>query len=391
METPNQKAFSRMVDAYLAGTATEEEKAILEKYYDSFADEPDVLDSMSDSAIKSAGDRMKANIDYTIETEERASKWRPWKYAGIAASFLLIAAAGGYFYLSPDQKPLNQNQAQVINAIVPGSNKAVLTLSNGSQIALNGSKNGKLANEDGTTVMKSAEGQLVYNQGDNASTTTAYNSVATPKGGQYQVNLPDGTKVWLNAASSLKYPVNFSGNERRVELSGEAYFEVAKNKTKPFRVVTAEQQVEVLGTHFDINAYSDELSTKTSLMEGSVRVKQINSQANTLLVPGQQAILKNGNDQFKLKNIDLDEAIAWKNGYFMFDEEPLPSILRKVARWYDVDIKYKGMSPDTKLSFSGTLSRYSNVSKVIRKLELTESVHFTIEGRTIIVSPYTAQ
>ncbi|MGY0036944.1 FecR family protein [Pedobacter sp. NJ-S-72] len=208
----------------------------------------------------------------------------------------------------------------------------------------------------------------------------------TPKGGQYQLVLPDGTKVWLNAASSLRYPVAFQGNERKVELTGEAYFEVAKDKTRPFEVYSNNQVVQVLGTHFNINAYSNEPFVSTTLLEGSVKVTNSLTNAQKIIRPGQQSLIsKDGQAGIEVKNMDLDEAVAWKNGYFMFNEEELESILKKVSRWYNVDVQYEQEELKHQL-FSGTLSKYSNVSQVLKKLEMLQSIHFKIEGRKIIVT-----
>lgn len=380
MNTPNKKEFLRLVDAYLAGNANAKQSATVEQYFDLFSTEPDILDTLDKKAIREIHDRLKTGIDARIENNERPRFVLTWKYASVAAAILFIASIGIYFY-RPDLQQLKpfSKKATMLSDIAPGGNKAVLTLANGSKISLTDAKAGEIASQSGTSI---SNGSLVYTHPGTVGREITYNSVETPKGGQYQLTLSDGTKVWLNAASSLKYPLVFPGNERKVELSGEAYFEVAKNKAKPFKVYTDRQVVEVLGTHFDINAYSDELSTRTSLIEGSVSVSNLRSGARIKISPGQQAIVSSA---ITVKNIDVDEAMAWKNGYFMFDDETLESILRKVSRWYDVDIEYQNADFSRKLYFSGTLSRYSNVSKVLKKLELTESVHFKIEGRKIIV------
>jgi ferric-dicitrate binding protein FerR (iron transport regulator) len=214
-----------------------------------------------------------------------------------------------------------------------------------------------------------------------------YNTITTPRGGQYQVTLSDGTKVWLNAASSIRFPVLFTGNERKVEITGEAYFEVAKNVSKPFKVKTISSEVEVLGTHFNVNAYDDEAVAKTTLLEGLVKVSvpQTGGKlAARFLQPGQQSgITKDGRISV-LNNADTEEAVAWKNGRFQFRSADLKSILRQISRWYDVDVVYKG---NVDLHFTGQLTRDDYVSKVFDKLALTGEVHFKIEGKKIIVSP----
>lgn len=390
MSTPNKKEFLRMVDAYLAGTANAKQSSAVEQYFDLFSNEPDVLEDRTKAEISEIHDRLKSTIDQNIQKlEEKPTFFISWKYASIAATILCVAAFGTYLYQTshPALKPFSHPVTMRAD-IAPGGNKAILTLANGARISLTDAKAGKIANQYGVNLHKTKEGNLEYDRSNSKYGDIVYNSIETPKGGQYHLVLPDGTQVWLNAASFLKYPVAFSHSERRVELSGEAYFEVAKNKKIPFKVVTNRQMVEVLGTHFDVNAYLDEASTLTSLLEGSVEVSDLKSSRKTIIKPGQQSILNPADLVIRVKNIDTDDAVAWKNGYFTFDEESLESILRKVSRWYDVDIIYQGMNEKNAIVFSGTLSRYSNVSKVLKKLELTEAIRFRIDGRKIIVTPY---
>jgi len=388
MSTANKKQFSRLVDAYLNGTASSKERAVIEQYYDLFSDGEDVFENMERTEIKEVGDRLKSRIDATIKNKERPHFLLPWKYISVAATILLAAAMGIYFYkLNQPKLKASIHKTKMLADISPGGNKAILTLASGRKISLTDAMLGKVANEQGIVINKTKDGQLVYEGSKSNPEEMDYNSVETPKGGQYQLTLPDGTQVWLNAASTLRYPIAFSEKERVVELSGEAYFEVAKDKGKRFIVSTARESVEVLGTHFNINSYTDETFTKTTLIEGSVKVKNSKSGFSMVIKPGQQAMVSSGLSTVKLKDVDVDEAMAWKKGYFMFDEENLESILRKVSRWYDVDIQYQDSDLKKKLLFSGTLSRYSNVSKVLKKLELTESVQFKIEGRKIIVLP----
>jgi len=271
------------------------------------------------------------------------------------------------------------------NDIAPGSNKAVLTLGNGHKIILNDAKNGQLADEANTKITKAKDGRLVYNTTNNTQASQPavdYNTVSTPNGGQYEVELPDGTKVWLNASSSLRYPTRFAGNERKVELSGEAYFEVSHNKTMPFKVKTASQEIEVLGTHFNVNAYTDEPATNTTLLEGSVKITSGKAQS-VVIKPQQQASLKSAG--FDVREVDADEVIAWKNGYFEFSEENLGSIMRKISRWYNVEIIYTDKGLENQV-FSGSISKYKNISQVIKLLELTKVADFNIQGNKIIIT-----
>jgi len=385
MSTGKKKQFLKLVDAYLKGTASSQERAFIDQYYDLFSDGEDVFETMDQSEVRAVGDRLKARIDATLQTKEKTNYILSWKYISVAATILLAAAMGIYFYkLNPSRLKASLPNTKMLADISPGRNKAILTLSNGQKISLTDMRLGKIGDEQGVVIKKAKDGQLVY-QGTNSSGELAFNSVVTPKGGQYQLSLPDGTQVWLNAASTLKYPIAFSGKERIVQLNGEAYFEVAKNKGKRFVVTTANQTVEVLGTSFNVNSYSDEVNTKTTLMKGSVKVRNSESGQSAVIKPGQQTLVSPYRSSIELKDVDVDEAMAWKNGYFMFDEEPLESILRKVSRWYDVEIQYQHSDLKKKLLFSGTLSRYSNVSKVLKKLELTESVKFHVEGRKIVV------
>ena len=209
----------------------------------------------------------------------------------------------------------------------------------------------------------------------------SFNTITTPRGGQYQVVLPDGSMVLLNAGSSLTYPTLFTGAERKVELTGEAYFEVAHNPAMPFRVCSKGQVVEVLGTHFNINAYDDEPGIKTTLLQGKVKVTATVKKQTLILQPGEQAFL--GISAFNEHDVDVDQAVAWKNGLFMFDGDDIQQVMRSISRWYDVDVTYKGAAPAD--LFSGSVSKFSNVSEVLNTLQATGKVHFSIEGKNINV------
>jgi len=320
-------------------------------------------------------------IQDTIK-EDRKLKVLParnWYWSKIAAAaVILITLSVGVFYYSSIQDVKSDKLA---TDIAPGGNKAVLTLANGKKIVLSDAKNGKLAADSGVSVTKLADGKIIYALESGKVANSAFNSIETPRGGQYQVILPDGSKVFLNAASSLTYPASFAAlKERRVELKGEAYFEVAKDKKHPFIVKTENQEIKVLGTHFNINSYTDEPLTKTTLIEGSVLVSA--SGAQELLKPGYQAV--NGRGGLRVVEANMDEVMAWKNGYFMFDGENIESVMRKISRWYNVDVVFKGEVSKDK--FGGTVSRFTKVSQVLRKLAYTDKVHFIIEERRIIVT-----
>ncbi|WP_409142202.1 FecR family protein [Pedobacter helvus] len=307
-----------------------------------------------------------------------------WTRIAAAASLLLILGAGVFFYTKRDLvKPGTELAA--VQDVAPGSNKAFLTLADGRRIELTGAGNGQLATQGGLVLSKTADGQLVYevkNDDGAAEDVMLSNTVETPRGGQYQVKLPDGTRVWLNAASKLEYPLNFkNAKERTVRLQGEGYFEVAKDKLRPFVVRSAGQQVRVLGTHFNISAYGDEFSVKTTLLEGSVKVSIEGKAEGKVMVPGEQAVLTGG--ALKVSEVDVKEAAAWKNGEFIFEQETIGSIMRKLSRWYDVEVVYEDNLADK--TFSGSMSRFETVSQVLSKIEMTDLVRFKVEGRRIIV------
>jgi transmembrane sensor len=309
------------------------------------------------------------------------------KLASIAAVLILLSGTFLYFFLRDNQPKIASvaKKSPAAKRVQPGGNKAILTLANGSNIVLGGAANGVLARQANIAIRKSSAGTIVYDASNprDANPATLYNTISTPRGGQYNITLSDGTRVWLNAASSLKFPAAFPGNERIVELSGEAYFEVAKLNSPlisgnggriPFKVITAGQTIEVLGTHFNVNAYDDEASVKTTLLEGSVKVVHAATNASRILVPGQQAKVNSG---IRISDVDPEQAVAWKNGYFNFSHENIRSIMRQVSRWYDIDIQYEGSI--TTEGFVGTISRFKDVAEVLEMLQLTGSVRFKTE------------
>lgn len=390
-----KEEFLKLIDAINNHTATPQQKAQLKEYFSELdQNEYSYISNLKPEQVDELEIRMRGGINDRIIARETAGEtvatplYKKYLPYAAAAAVLITLSVGFYLFQPVKQKRFAATGTGLSRDLAPGGNKATLTLSNGAVISLTDAANGKIASQSGANISKAKTGQLVYTHNDVATGLDDYNSISTPKGGQYQIILPDGTKVWLNAASSLKYPVAFSGTTRKVELNGEAYFEVAKDKTKPFIVRTTKQEVTVLGTHFNINAYADEPNTRTALLEGLVKIQQLEHPASLIIKPGQAALVgdQNSSSKIQLTTIDPDEVVAWKNGYFMFDSENLESILRKVARWYDVDISYQSRNSANK-EFSGTISKYSNASQVLKKLELTEAVHFKIEGRKIIVLP----
>jgi transmembrane sensor len=266
--------------------------------------------------------------------------------------------------------------------VAPGGNKAVLTLADGSTIALDDAQNGALTQQGSTRVLKQ-NGQLAYHPAGAQSKQTLYNSIATPRGGQFQVTLPDGTQVWLNAASSIRFPTAFSGSERRVTVSGEAYFEVAKNVEKPFVVQVQHSEVHVLGTHFNIMAYTEEDVMRATLLEGSIRFSSGGS--SNILKPGQQSQLMPDGHVTIENNVNIEEVVAWKNGVFHFERADIESVMRQLSRWYDVEVVYQHSSLNG--LFHADIPKNTNLSMALKALELTGKVHFQIEGKKVIVLP----
>lgn len=310
------------------------------------------------------------------------------RYLTVAAAVLVLLSIAMLFYIKKEKLTEKKLPALGLNDVLPGGNKATLTLADGRMINLDSAGTGTIANQSGITIEKTTDGQLIYNVaagtaslGNGARGAMSHNTISTPKGGQYRVNLPDGSTVWLNAASSLRYPVLFAADERSVELTGEAYFEIAKDKNKPFLVHSKQQTLEVLGTHFNVSSYPDEESTLTTLLEGSVKVVNTIHKSMLTLKPGQQSQVDAKTTM--ATKVDAEESIAWKNGLFVFNEESIPSVMRKISRWYDLEVVYQGNVNDKDLK--GTVPRFKNLSEVLETLELTGLVHFKTEGRRITV------
>lgn len=380
----NRDQARELIERYNKGLANAEEKAWIENWY--------LEESRKQASPDEGNNFLHLKDEIWINTLERsglpikptAKRVSLWPRIAVAAVILIAFGAGLYFYIGPGKPDLKDKA--MANHIVPGGNKAVLTLSDGSKISLADAVNGAITKEAGTIITKTSNGQLIYagTNGRIDENVIAYNTITTPKGGQYHITLVDGTRVWLNAASSLRYPTIFNGEKREVQLSGEAYFEVARNPNMPFRIMSNGQVTEVLGTHFNINSYPDEPGTTTTLLEGSIRVLNPKSDAAVLLKPGQQSS-SDDSGKIKISNVNPDQFVAWKDGKFIFTNANIESIMRQVSRWYNVEIQYKGNA--SKEKFEGRTSRFTNVGELLEILELTDHVQFEIEGRRIIVMP----
>ncbi len=307
------------------------------------------------------------------------------KRIAAAASIVLIFSLG-YLTFRPSvpASKANQSVAAVSKSdIMPGGQKAILTLSDGTQVILDSAAVGLVGQQGNTNITKLSTGEIVYSPTKKFSAEILYNTMSTPAGGQYQLTLPDGSKVWLNAASSITYPTVFSGKERRVEIKGEAYFEVAKNTSQPFIVKISSTEVKVLGTHFNVNAYADELEMNTTLLEGSISIS--NGTKSNLLKPGNQARLNKAGEMNIVSDADTEEAVAWKNGNFQFKTADLSTVLRQVARWYDIEVEFKGaLTNDNR--FTGKIPMNVSLSRFLKWMEWSD-VHFKIEAKKIVVMP----
>jgi len=322
--------------------------------------------------------KMFVHINQEIDKHRETKIRLFYRIAAVAASIIFVLFIGSYFLL---HKESDQKIAKNDNyGIAPGSNRLVLILGNGKKIDLNKAKNGQLAMQGQTAITKVNNGQIVYSASNISNEDVQYNTVLAPRGGQGSLILADGTQVWLNASSSIKFPASFRGNQRLVTVTGEVAFKVFHNAKMPFRVIAAKQLTEDIGTEFNINAYPDEPVIKTTLLEGAVKVRATGK--STLLKPGQESDLNN--NQLTIQEGDVQTAFAWKNGYLWFNNENIESVMRQVSRWYDIDVVYQGKI--TKDRFNGKISRYKNINQVLHMLEYSGSVHFKVQGRRIEVS-----
>jgi len=314
---------------------------------------------------------------------------RSWMRWIAAASIVMIIGLGGYYFFSGKrEKQMDIVQTPVIHEEIkaPTSNRATITLANGQQVYLDSFKSGTIALEGFVQVNKLADGQIVYIQDQMNSKAPVekliYNTLTNPRGSRViDMTLADGSRVWLNAGSSLTFPVSFAGNDRQVSITGEAYLEIKEDKLKPFKVLFNETQVEVLGTQFNINAYEDEPDTKTTLLEGSIKIST--PKEFKILKPGNQAVVDGGDMQI-VNKVNVGETIAWKNGFFEFNNADIETLLRQSARWYDIEVAYQGNKPADR--FTGKISRSVNLSEFLKVLEYSE-VHFKMEGRKLKIMP----
>ncbi|MBO9204166.1 MULTISPECIES: FecR family protein [Niastella] len=381
-------AFHRMLDKYQDGTATPAEKTLIEEYYRRL----ELAGTTDLSAEEEIALRQEMYKKITASMEDTVVvpfKRKNYSLAAAAAVLLLAIGTGSYFWLfkkQPQQLPNNETAKTKPHDLPPGRDAATLTLADGRTILLD-SANGTISQQGGTTVIN-LNGQVSYARAGNKNEQAAvvYNTITTARGNQYQLILPDGSKVWLNSASSLRFPTTFTGERREVELDGEGYFEVAtlrlpSGQKMPFHVKTSTQDIEVLGTHFNVNAYKDEETIKTTLLEGKVKVGSIGNENATILNPGQQAVA--ANNAIKVTdNVDIDQVMAWKNGWFEFDNTDIKTIMRQISRWYDVEIRYEVKTNNE--TYGGRISRNLNLSNILKMLE-SYGVHYRLENKILTV------
>jgi transmembrane sensor len=380
--------YQELAGKWLDGSITEDEKQEFASWYNADQDREIIIPESLAADEQTHRDRLLSAILSQTRFIEPRKVFPLFRFSVAAAVLLLLLGTGAYFWVK--EKNGNTPETAAVTAdIAPGGDKATLTLGDGSVLKLNELANGALKEDKGFRISKK-DGELIYETLGEQPGQVTFNTIKTPRGGQFRVVLPDGSKVWLNAASSLHYPTTFDHTDRRVSLTGEGYFEIARQQDDkkgpvPFRInVNNKELVEVLGTHFNIMAYSDEKVIKTTLLEGSVRVSKTGTKNASLLKPGQQSEY-NGRDGFMVRSgIDPEESISWKNGLIAFKDADIKTIMRQVERWYDVKVEYEADIPQR--LFTGGISRNAQLSSLLKVLELN-NIHFKVKGKTIVVSP----
>jgi transmembrane sensor len=380
MDTGNKRIIY-LIDKITNGLASPEEVSELEIWYYAFDGDEKYTPSMTDQQKHLFKARLFNGIEKEVTSYIRQKPYPFIKYYRMfAAAVLLIIGSALFFYVKQSQQVASANVAQKYESenVLPGGNKATLTLANGNTIVLDDMADGKLAKIGNTNVTKTSGGEIKYTLNGSAR-DVVFNTLTTPEGGEFKLALPDGTRVWLNAGSSITYPSAFTGKKRSVSITGEAYFEVAKDAKMPFYVKTGKQEIIVLGTHFNVKAYSDENDITTTLLEGSVKVNPVIAQGSEtvkseVLKPGEQAVLKNS--EIKVNTVDTDQATAWKNGYFHFEETDITEVMRQLARWYNVEVLYEGKIDKEK--FFGKIKRTYSLNEVLSVLQ-TGDLHFRIK------------
>lgn len=373
----DRESLLKLFDRISKGEATDEDIHEYNRWCQSFQSKGVALPEMDKIT---AG--MLENITTQIRHQTKINRLRLWSKVAAAACIILILAVGGYYWTH--KSPITQIAKNQVNDIAPGGNKATLTLANGRTIILDSVHNGQIASLGNSSVTKINPGLLTYNSHAGSATVSSvsYNTLTIPRGGQYQLVLPDGTKVWLNAASSIRFPTAFVGKERKVSITGEVYMEVAKDADHPFIVTTRNSDITVLGTSFNIMAYPDESSTETTLVNGSIKVSFPGSKEAKILKPGQQAIVANPGGTMSVKAVNAEDVFAWTHGLLSLNDCSVQEFMNQLSRWYNVDIEYMGKVPDKK--FGGMINRNAELSNVLAALDAA-GIHTKLEGKKIVV------
>ncbi|MBC9928967.1 FecR family protein [Chitinophaga qingshengii] len=370
--------YEALANKWLEGTITPRERELLDQWYQQGQDEQVDIPASFVAGEAAHDERIRAGIRKKIAAMKVTRKARfPRRWQAAAAILILVSAGAYLLFVNPSPSlPIVKNDTLSIS---PGSSKAVLTLGNGFTITLDST--GRQVIQQGHTRVQQTGGRLTY-AATGTETAVSLNTLHTPRGGQFQLTLPDGTRAWLNAASSITFPTAFTGKNRSVTVTGEVYFEVAQNAAQPFFVHAGAVDITVLGTRFNVMAYTEETAIRATLLQGSIRVGKLD---NTLLLkPGEQAGLPENSERFTVSHPNLEQVIAWKDGIFRFKDENIVNIMQQLARWYDIEPVFKGNMAGK--DFSGTISRGSAIQEVLHMLALTEDIHFKIEGRKVIVS-----
>ena len=386
----NYNRINELLEQYVNKTISEPDFAELFDYISKEENKYVLSDFMKKAENTSLTDADVQDIDWNymytniVADKKHTSKFSLILTIGktitIAASLFMITYIGYKFF---DTQSTSHPIAKIAKQdLLPGSNKAILKLADGSEIILNDALNGILTRQGKSNVSKNDDGFIEYNELNAEGEKKVYvNTLSTPRGGQYRLMLPDKSLVWLNAKSSITFPSAFIAKERKVSVTGEVYFEVSKDKTRPFIVETGDADVEVLGTQFNVNIYPDEENAAVTLLEGSIKLSH--NYTSKILIPGQQAIFNKNTNNIQLKNVEVDNVVDWKNGLFIFEDASVPEVMRQIERWYDVDVKYVGKTPDIK--FNGVVSRNNNVSKLLKLLQTAGNIEFNINNKTIEV------
>jgi ferric-dicitrate binding protein FerR (iron transport regulator) len=377
-----------LLKKYLSGSCTASETEQVNRWFDSMDGVPEHIAGLSEEERMLMEDRVFERILHHIEKEEQTSTYSlpkksiySWKGLTVAASLLLFLSLVVLWMQHPSSlSPKQITKSAESTNIKPGGNKAVLTLSDGSSLVLADASLGTVADQQNVSVIKTAEGELSYQKGTaNNSSEIVYNTITTPVGGKYSVVLPDGSKVWLNSKSSLRFPTSFTGPERKVQMTGEVYFEIARNPKQPFKVLSRGTQISVLGTHFNVMAYEDETEEKTTLLEGSIHLSS--GKFSKLLKPGQQAAVDASGIQVN-QHVDLQEIMAWRNNLFIFKDMEIKEIARQISRWYDVQVVFK--STTSKIPYTGTISKDVELSELLSMLQFT-GLKYELNNRLLTI------